>query len=213
MVPMQNIGLAIDELSRVHTEKGMNAVEIAPVINGKMLDAPEFFPFYEYCEKMEILIYLHPARVGKMAPYDKFHGMNLMGYVEETNWALVRMIFGGVFQRFPHLKVLTSHGGGNFPYQYGRLLHGFEVRAEAKEFIQSPPSEYVKNIYFDTITHWKPSLQFLVDSFGADHVLMGTDYPYDMADSDPVGSVNALRLTSKERVSVLGENCRKILKI
>ena len=205
-VPMQDIDLAIQEMDRAHRELGMQAVEIAPVINGEMLDDPKFFPFYQYCEEHGILLYLHPALVDRRPPYDKYHAMNLMGYVQETNWALVRMLFGGVFEQFPGLKVLTSHAGGQFPYQFGRLMHGHEVRQEAKIHVTKPLTNYLKNIYFDTITHWTPALQFLVDNFGADHVLMGTDYPYDMADSRPVDSVEALKLTSSERSMILAGN-------
>lgn len=212
-VPMQDVGKAIAELERAHQKLGMNAVEIAPVINGKMMDDEEFFPFYEYCEKNGILLYLHPARTDSQPPYDRYHCLNLIGYVEETNWALVRMIFGGVFEKYPELKVLTSHGGGNFPYQFGRLLHGCEVRPEARVNVRRPLQDYLKNIYFDSITHWTPSLQFLADTFGADHVLMGTDYPYDMADSHPVESVDRLRLSEEEKQFIKSQNCLTLINL
>ena len=211
MVPMQDINLAMEEMRRAHQNLGINAVEIAPVINGAMLDNPQFFPFYQYCQEHGILIYLHPSQTDRRPPYDKYHAMNLIGYVQETNWALVRMIFGGVFQKFPKLKVLTSHGGGHFPYQLGRLVHGHQVRPEAKANISVSPAEYLKNIYYDTITHWTPALQFLVDNFGADHVLMGTDYPYDMADSTPVLSIEALRLTTEQRDKIRSGNYHSLI--
>lgn len=209
-VPMQDMTLAVIEMDRAYSELGMKAVEIAPVINGKMLDDPEFFPFYAYCESKGIIIYLHPARGDRMPPYDKYHAMNMIGYVEETNWALMRMIFGGVFEKFPNLKILSSHGGGHFPYQFGRYMHGFEVRQEAKACISESPEKYLKNIYFDMITHWTPSLQFLVDTFGADHVMMGTDYPYDMADFHPAESVDALKLNAEQRKMIQSENWLKL---
>lgn len=211
MVPMQDIDAAVAEMKRAHEELGMNAVEIAPVINGEMLDSRRFYPFYDYCAQNGIVIYLHPAMVDRRPPYDKYHAMNLVGYVQETNWALVRMIFGGVFKAFPQLRVFTSHAGGDFPYQFGRLVHGYEARAEAKVDIDQPPSAYLENIYYDTITHWPAALQFLVDNFGADHVLMGTDYPYDMADAAPVVTVEALRLTADERRSILSENTTRLM--
>ena len=211
MLPMQNIDLAIQEMERTHKEFGMNAVEIAPVINGDMLDNEKYFPFYEYCEENGILIYLHPSQTDRSDPYDKYHAMNLIGYVQETNWALTRMIFGGVFERFPKLHILASHGGGHFPYQFGRLMHGYKVRKETKEFVDRPLTEYLQNIYFDTITHWTPALQFLVDSFGADHVMMGTDYPYDMADHTPVVSVDSLKITREEREWIKSGNCIRLI--
>lgn len=210
MVPMQDIDAAVSEMKRAHTELGMNAVEIAPVINGEMSDSRRLFPFYEFCEKEGIVIYLHPAMVDRRPPYDKYHAMNLVGYVQETNWALVRMIFGGVFRAFPKLKVFTSHAGGSFPYQFGRLMHGYEVREEAKADIDQAPSAYLGNIYFDTITHWPAALQFLVDNFGDDHVLMGTDYPYDMADALPVDTVESLKITADARRRILSGNWETI---
>ena len=211
VVPMQNIPAAVKEMERAYTELGMRSVEIAPVINGEMLDNEKYFPFYEFCEKHGIMIYLHPAQTNRRPPYDKYHAMNTIGYVQETNWALTRMIFGGVFEKYPLLKVFASHGGGNFPYQFGRLCHAFGVRAEAKEHIKRPPYEYLENIYFDTITHWTPALQFLADSFGADHILMGTDYPYDMADPDPVRSVDELRITEAERDLIKSGNWDRLI--
>ena len=210
MVPMQDIALAVTEMDRARKTLGMKAVEIAPVIEGRMLDDEMFYPFYEYCEREGIIIYLHPARTDRKPPYDKYHAMNMIGYVEETNWALMRMIFGGVFEKFPNLKVLSSHGGGHFPYQFGRYMHGHQVRQEAKAVISDGPEKYLKNIYFDTITHWTPALQFLVDTYGADHVLMGTDYPYDMADFDPVTSVDALRLTQAQRSLIKSGNWERL---
>ncbi len=209
-VPMQDSKLAAAEMERAAADLGMKAVEIAPVINGKMPDDEEFYPFYDFCEKNGIVIYLHPARAEKKPPYDKYHAMNMIGYVEETNWALMRMIFGGVFERFPDLKVLSSHGGGHFPYQFGRYMHGHQVRQEARAVISDGPEKYLKNIYFDTITHWTPALQFLVDTYGADHVLMGTDYPYDMADFDPVSSVDALRVTAEQRTAIKCGNWERL---
>lgn len=211
-VPMQDMECAVSELDRCHKTHGMKAVEIAPVINGKMLDDSSFFPFYEYCEKQGILLYIHPAFADGSAPYDKYHGRNLVGYVQETNWAVFRLLFGGVFERFPRLKVLTSHGGGLFPYQYGRFLHGQEVRPECRENAPKNLKYYVGNIYFDTITHWTPALQFLCDNFGSDHVVLGTDYPYDMADTHPVRTVAALNLPESGKAGILHKNCEVLLR-
>ena len=198
-VPMQNVELSVKELERAHTQLGINAVEIAPIINGEYLDEQKFFPFYSYCADNDILLYLHPQVMERQPFFEKYYNINLIGNVLHTNIGLNCLLFGGVFEKYPNLKVLASHGGGYFPYQFGRLMHGYDVRKEPCVNISQPPSTFLKNIYFDSITHWSDSLQFLVDTFGADHVVIGTDYPFDMGDWDPMANVDKLRITKAQR--------------
>lgn len=209
-LPMQDIQLSLEELRRAHEELGLNMLETAPIILGKMLDDPCFFPIYEYCEKNNILIFLHSCFAGAYPPYDKYYNVNLIGYVHETNIAINRLLFGGVIERFPRLKFLTSHGGGLFPYQFGRLMKGYDVRPETRVNISNPPDYYLKNIYFDTITHWTPALQFLCDNFGAENVMIGTDYPYDMGDYTPVERVNSLNLTEEQKQLIKSGNLERL---
>ena len=201
-IPMQDISLAMRELERANKELGMTMVEIAPVILGKNLDEKEFFPVYEYCEANDVLVFLHPYFVGVKEQFKNYYNTNLVGNVLETNMGINSLIFGGVFEQFPKLKVLTSHGGGYFPYQLGRLEHGYNVRPEPKANISKSPMSYIGNLYFDTITHWAPALQFLVDNFGADHVCIGTDAPYDMSDAEPMDKVDALRISDEQKAAI-----------
>lgn len=193
-VAMQDMDLALKELRRVHEEYHMNAVETAAILPGIMPDDDYMMPFYEYCEKESVTIFLHPTFTGTEPPYDRYYNMNLIGYVQETNWALNRLIFGGVFERFPDLRILACHGGGLFPYQFGRLVHGWQVRPETKVSCPKSPENYLGNIYYDSVTHSTKSLRFLIEGFGADRVLTGTDYPYDMADDDPAQTLRSLEL-------------------
>ncbi len=212
-LPMQDIALSLKELKRAHTELGMKGIEIAPVILDRQLDDEVFFPIYDYCASNGIVIFLHPYYPGypeARSEYANYYNKNLVGNVYETNCGLNHLVLGGVFERFPALSVIASHGGGYFPYQAGRLVHGYKVRQEPKALIHQSPEHYFKNLYFDTITHWNPALQFLSDSFGADHVLVGTDYPFDMGDDEPVTHVNGLRLTRQERESILHGNAEKL---
>ncbi|MBR3640998.1 MAG: amidohydrolase [Oscillibacter sp.] len=210
-IPMQDIPAALKELERAHEKLGLNALEIAPVINEKNLDEKEFFPIYEYCAANGILIALHPYYIGVKPQFARYYNTNLIANVLETNMGINSLIFGGAFEQFPALRVLAAHGGGYFPYQLGRLVHGYEVRNEAKVNIPKAPDQYLDNLYYDTITHWLPPLQFLADTFGADHVVIGTDYPYDMGDYQPVEHVKALRLTDAERELIFGGNVEKLL--
>ena len=212
-IPLQNIELSLKELKRAHEELGLNGLEIGPVVNGNNIDEKEFFPIYEYCEKHDILIALHPYYIGDKEHYTKYYNTNLVANVLETNMGINSMIFGGVFETYPKLKILCAHGGGFFPYQLGRLIHGYKVRQEPKTNISSSPENYLNGIFYDTITFWRPALEFLVNNFGADHVVIGTDYPYDMGDYKPVEHVNELKINAYERRQIYSENIKQLLKI
>jgi aminocarboxymuconate-semialdehyde decarboxylase len=121
-----------------------------------------------------------------------------------------RLVLGGVFERFPGLKVCLSHAGGYFLAGLGRLSHGYEVRPEAGERISRPPAAYLTNLYFDTIAHSPAWLGFVVEQAGAEHVLLGTDLPFDMGDRDPVGSVRALELDPERTAKIAGENAIRL---
>ncbi|MDO4487506.1 MAG: amidohydrolase family protein [Eubacteriales bacterium] len=210
-LPMQDIDLSLKELDRSHNELGLNSVEIGPVINDEYLDEKKYLSFFEYCETNNILVMLHPYYISTKPGYPRYFNTNLICNVHETNLAINAMIFGGIFEKFPKLKVLCSHGGGNFPYQLGRLMHGFEVRPEPKVNISKSPENYLGGLYFDTIVFWTPALQFLVDNFGTDKVVVGTDYPYDMGDMNPIDSIEALRLTTQERKMISEINATNLL--
>ena len=210
-LPMQDIEESLKELERAHNKLGLKAVEIAPVILGKNLDEEEFLPIFEMAEKYNILVYLHPYYVGVKQPYNKYYHTNTMGNPIETALGISHLIFGGIFEKYPGLKILTSHGGGYFPYQLGRLIHAYNVRPEPKVNISKPPEQYLKNIYYDTITHWAPAIEFLIKNFGADKVVIGTDYPYDMGDLNPMDILDKIALTVEEREKIQQGNITELL--
>jgi len=210
-LPMQDIDLALSELKRVREQLGMRAVQIAPIIEGVNLDDLRFDPIFQYCAEHGMLLLLHPRAHGKNIFYENYYNQNIIGNPLETSVALNRLIFGGVFERHPALKVLASHGGGYFPYQFGRMMHGYKARKEARVNIPASPEKYLGNIYYDSITHWVPPLQFLVDTFGADHVVIGTDYWLGMGDFEPLQKVDALRLTKAQREMIYSGNLLRLL--
>jgi aminocarboxymuconate-semialdehyde decarboxylase len=209
-IPMQDPELALSELRRAHETLGLNALATAPMICETHLDDERFFPIYEYCEAHDILVYLHPCFEKAREELKDYYNTNFVGNVYQTNLGLNNLILGGVFEKYPKLKVFASHGGGYFPYQLGRLRHGYEVRTEPHKNISRSPETYVGNIYFDTITHWGAALQFLVDTFGSDHVMIGTDYPFDMGDYHPVEHLGEIRLTESQRQNIFWDNAAKI---
>jgi aminocarboxymuconate-semialdehyde decarboxylase len=142
----------------------------------------------------------------------RFHMRNVFGNPWEVTVAAGSLVFGGVLDRLPDLKVVLAHGGGYVSFAMGRMDHAHGVRPEAQEFITRAPSDYVKHFYYDTITHSADALAFLIDQVGAQQVVMGTDYPADMATTDPVAAVDAVPgLGAEEREMILGRNAARLL--
>jgi aminocarboxymuconate-semialdehyde decarboxylase len=211
-VPLQVPIEAAKELECAMKTFGMKGAQISTDVNGKNLDSPELWPFYEKAQELGAFILCHPNNPPGMDMMKKYHLQNLVGLPFRTSLAIASLLFGGVMKDFPKLKICFSHGGGFAPYQRGRWEHGYQVRPECKEFISKPPSEYFKLLYFDTVTHFGPALKYLIESVGSDKVLLGSDYPFDMADPNPVatlGSVESISTADKERV--LGGNAATIL--
>jgi aminocarboxymuconate-semialdehyde decarboxylase len=127
--------------------------------------------------------------------------------------ALAKLIFSGVLERFPRLKFLLAHAGGFIPYTWGRLDRGFRIQDSASAKIPKPPSEYIKLLHFDTITHSSMALEYLVANFGADNVLLGSDYPYDMGDPEPVESLRKTNIAATERELISSVNACRLLSI
>lgn len=213
-VPLQNVNMAIEELEYSIKDLGLKGVEIGSNINGENLDTLNLWPFYEKVEELGVPILVHPINPAGAERMQKYYLINLIGFPAETSLAIASVIFGGVLERFPKLKFCFVHGGGFVPYQIGRLEHGYKIRPEPKVNVSKPPSEYLRSIYFDTVLHYEPALNYLVTTFGADNILLGSDYPYDMGEFHPVLAVQKLRSISfDDKTKILGTNALKIFKI
>jgi aminocarboxymuconate-semialdehyde decarboxylase len=213
-VPLQNVQAAVVELERAVTSLKMKGVEIGSNIQGRYLGDPVFLPFFEKVAHFDIPIFIHPRDVAGMNRLTDYYFGNLIGNPLDTTITASHIIFSGLLDRFPRLKIILSHAGGQLPYTCGRLRHGFKVRPECKGIIKRSPIDYVKMLYYDTIAHDADSLRFLISRVGADHVVIGTDYPYDMGDLDPVGSVEALtELPADQKAKIMGENAKSLFKI
>jgi len=164
-------------------------------------------------QELDVPLFLHPSgfspeRLGS------YHLNNLIGNPTDTATAAASLIFGGVLKEFPRLKVYLAHAGGSCPYLRGRWEHGWRVRPEAKQHIQKPPSEYIGLLYFDSLAHSVPALSFLVESMGPERVMLGTDYPFDMRDEDPVKTIASLpHVSNAERELIYGGNAQALFKI
>jgi aminocarboxymuconate-semialdehyde decarboxylase len=213
-VPLQNPVLAVAELNRSVNELGMRGVQILANINGRDLDSPELMPFYKEVQALDVPIFIHPRPPAATIRMNGYHLMNLIGNPLDTTLAAAHLIFSGILDKFPGLKVCLAHAGGEVPYLQGRWEHGYHVRPEAQLIIKEPPSKYLPLFYFDTITHSDSLLEYLIRSVGADKVVLGTDYPFDMADPEPVARMKRLTgVLERDKQLVLGGNAARLLKL
>lgn len=212
-VPLQDSAKAVGELQRAVTKLGLRGVEIATNINGRYFDDPAFNPFWEAAQALDALIFVHPNQVVGAERMKEFNLANLIGNPADTSLAFAKLIFSGVLERYPRLRFLMAHAGGFLPYTWGRLDRGYRIQDSATSKIPKPPSEYLKLLNFDTITHSAMGLEYLVANFGADHVVLGSDYPYDMGDPEPVTSLRAARIDNVGMEQISSANACKLLGI
>lgn len=205
-IPLQDLDLAIEELSYSVQELGLKGVVTGSNINGHGFDEERFQPFFEKVEELDVPIFIHPNGPAGIERVRNYYLANFLAYPLESTVTAAQFVFGGVLDRYPNLKICLSHAGGVLPFLLGRLEHGQSVRPEAKEHCKHPFSHYLKNFYVDTITFRAETLRFVLEIMPKGHVFMGTDYPYDMADTDPVGSVKAAVTDEDLQGKIFGEN-------
>lgn len=212
--PMSSPSEASVELERAVKNLGLRGVEIGSNVGGKNLDARELAPFYAKAQELDIPVFVHPVGVLGADRLRSYHLANLIGNPTDTAVAAASLIFGGVLKEFPRLKFYLAHGGGSCPYLFGRWEHGWHARRDVSINIESPPSEYFKLLYYDSVVHSPNSLKYLVDLVGADRIMLGTDYPFDMGDYKPTQSLDSVTsLSDVERDMITGGTAARLLKI
>jgi aminocarboxymuconate-semialdehyde decarboxylase len=215
-VPLQDSQLAIRELDYAVKQLGMRGVEICTNVNGKNLTDPslKLEKFFARCEELGVVIFMHPLGYTQADRLTEHYFNNVIGNPLESTVAVSHLIFDGVMARHPKLKVVVAHGGGFIAHYWARMDHAWRARADCRTVIKRPPSSYLERFYFDTITFDPEMLKRLIDRFGADHVVLGTDYPYDMGEEDPLGLVAQVkRLPRASRDLITGGNAARLLKI
>ena len=211
-VPLQDPALAVKELRYCRERLGLRAVEIGSCPAGRDFDDPALFPFFEACAELDVAAFVHPAvpLVGQER-LTKYYFPLIVGNPLETALAASKLIYGGVLERLPQLRVCFAHGGGAFPFTLARLDHGWKVRPEGPAAIPRPPREYARRLYFDSLTLSAMNLKFLVEQFGADRVVIGSDYPFDMGAVDPIGAVAEAGLPEAARKQIEGATAARFL--
>ena len=211
-LPMQDPDAAVEEIVRIAADPMVRAVQIGTHVEELNLDAPKFEAVWAQLVDSDLGVIVHPNATARSERLRRYHLGNLIGNPTDSTVAIASLIFGGVPDRHPHLRFAFLHGGGFAPYQIGRWDHGWVCRAEAKEVISEPPSRYLSRFYFDSLTHDRLSLEFLGRRVGWDHVVLGSDYPFDMSDRDPVAKVRVLGLSGEEESRVLSANGEALLR-
>ena len=185
-VPLQDPEMAITEMRRCVEELGLPGIEIGSHVNDRNLNAKELFPFFEAAAEMGASLFVHPWDMMGKDEMSKYWLPWLVGMPAETSRAICSMIFGGVFEKLPNLKVAFAHGGGSFPATIGRIEHGHKVRPDLVA-IDNPenPRKYLKRFYLDTLVHDPYMLDYLIQLFGAERLALGTDYPFPLGELEP----------------------------
>jgi aminocarboxymuconate-semialdehyde decarboxylase len=213
-VPLQAPELALAELERIVARHNFRGVEIAPHIAGMELSDPRLRQFFAHAEQLGLLIFIHPQGFSDGQRLSEHYFINVIGNPLDSTIGVSHLIFGGVLEGFPRLKVCVAHGGGFLPAYAGRMDHAWSRREDCRQYIRHRPTNYLRRLYFDTIVYTPHQLEYLVAEYGSDHILMGTDYPYDMGMSDPVGFVaSAKRIGREARAAITGGNAARLLRL
>lgn len=212
-LPMQAPELAVKELERCVNELGLKGIQIGSHVNDWNLDAPELDGFWAACERLQVPVFVHPWDMDTKGRMEKYWFPWLIGMPCETTMAICSLIFGGVLEKYPRLKVAFAHGGGSFPGTLGRIEHGFNVRPDlCQTNTHKSPTEQLKQIYVDSLVHDADTLRFLLKKFPADRVLLGTDYPFPLGELEPGKMIeNMPELSNEDKARILGLNACEFL--
>lgn len=212
-VPLQSPEAAAEELRYAVEDLGMVGVEIATTVGPTDLDEAGLDPFWQAAADLRCLVLLHPCDPLSGVDLSRNFLDNMVGRPGESSIAVGHLIFSGILERFPDLVMCVVHGGGFVPYQLGRMQRGFDaVPHMTAANISTPPDELARRLYFDTVLHDPTAVGFLVDRVGAERVVLGTDYPFEMGDPHPVATVESVAgLSDDDRRLILGGNVERLL--
>lgn len=211
-VTLQHPPLAAEQLTRAVRELGLRGCQISTRIGDRELADPAHDVFWRRAEELGAVVFVHPLGCTLAERVQPYYLSNVIGQPIETTIALSHLIFGGTLDRHPRLKLCAAHGGGYLPSYIGRSDHGYRVRPEAAT-MQKRPSEYLKQIWFDSLVYTPNGLEHLVREVGASQVVIGTDYPFDMGVERPLEQIDATNLSEADRERIRGANAMHLLQI
>lgn len=202
-LPMQDADLSIKELTRLKEIQGIAGVQIGSHINGWNLDDPRIFPILQAAQDLDLSVFVHPWQMLGSDRMNLYWLPWLVGMPAETALSICSLIFGGVFEKLPKLRIAFAHGGGAFPSIIGRLEHGYNVRPDiVATHNKHNPRDYIGKFYLDSLVHEPSVLQYMIDLFGADCIALGSDYPFPLGEENPGEMIKNMKL-EKNIVSAL----------
>ncbi len=211
-VPMQHPDAAVAEMERVAREYGFKAIEIGTSVEGAQLAEARFRPVLRRAQELGIFVFAHPYYVGAKSGLESYYLTNLIGNPLDTAVMVANLMFSGVLDELPELKICLAHGGGFVPYQLGRLVHGHAVRSETRQHSQTSPRDLIRRFYFDSLVFDPQAVRYLIDLVGADRVCIGTDSPFDMGDEHPDQTIASVPgLTDHENQQVCCGTAMRLL--
>jgi len=220
-VPIQEPARAVRVLERAVTQLGFRGAYIATNINHRYYESDEFDPFWAMAQDLDVLVFMHPENPAGTEVMGSFGLRLVCGNPADTTLSLGILIYSGVFDRFPNLKLCTCHGGGFFPYHMSRFDREFLTGKQATRRADRPnaprcksvPSAYLKNLYFDTLVYDAETLEFLRRKVGAEHLMLGTDFTYVLGDWQGVDKIESLPCSEIDKAAILEENAKRLLKL
>jgi aminocarboxymuconate-semialdehyde decarboxylase len=212
VVTLQEPEIAVKELVYVMQHLKLKGVEILTNVDGQELSDPKFRPFFAKAEELGAFIMMHPNGFTHGERLTNFYFNNVLGNPLETTLALHNLIFSGTLARFPDLKLMAVHGGGYLPGYSGRIDHAWGARQDSHGDLPLPPTTYLRQVYLDTVVFSYHQLAYMLDLFGPDRILMGTDYPFDMAEYNPIGHIAGIQGMDEGTLAQLaGGNAIRVL--
>ena len=214
-VPMLKMEDTLKELHRAIDTLSLKGVVVGTNINGKRPDAPEFEPFFAEIERLGKPIFIHPMPLTDSSySIDEYKLAAILHLPFETTVCVTRMIYAGIFERYPKLTLILPHLGGTIPFLFTRIDLGHKSYKECREKITKQPSEYLKNFYYDTaVSYGRPTLLCTADLFGMDHIVFGTDYPFQRDAGDTVAAIELLDIEPHVKNKIFSKNAMEIFKL
>ena len=211
-VPLQDVPASVKELERAMIDLKLKGVIISSRVENTELGNPVLGPFWARAEALGAIVYVHPSGYNHKDRFEKFFTWNSIGQPLEETIALSSLIHEGVLDRFPKLKICFAHGGGYLPFYCGRMDRAFEARPETREHIDRKPSAFLGRLYYDSVLYDRLQLEFLVGKVGSDRIVMGTDYPVFLGETDPIGFIRGTKgISRKAQDAILSGNAARLL--
>jgi aminocarboxymuconate-semialdehyde decarboxylase len=211
-IPMDAPDAALAELYRAIDELKLNGVILLSNIGGKALTSPEYRPFFEEANRIKLCVFLHPMLPVNSEPFREYVLGPIVGFPFDTTLAVARMCYDGMFEEFPNIRWIIGHLGGAVPYLMERMDNGFRDFAECRQKIDKLPSLYLKQLYYDTVSFSPHTLKMVLDMVGADHMVMGSDYPHLLGSIDrSVTSIESLEISDPEKEQIFSRSALSIL--